>query len=197
MEGKLHNSVFLKISRIFRLSPWFAGFRRVTTRVPYLTTFNMAQAPEQKENKKGNLQVCVCGGGNGAHAFAGLLSSYGTFDVNWMSLYGDEAKRINKHLSKGKLKVKLTQENNKTVQGKPKLVTNDPSKALPGCDIVIFCVPAFAHGSAHPPPFSFLFPLSLVKNKPTYILFGKFQKLQFFHLTQNKTKTHIGNTYKP
>ena len=96
------------------------------------------------------LQVTICGGGNGAHAFAvtvGAVLNPHRFKVHWLSLYGDESQRINNKLSKnnGYLTAHFKQSNMK-IQVKPDLVTNDASKAIPNSDIIILCVPAFAHG---------------------------------------------------
>ena len=95
------------------------------------------------------LQVTVCGGGNGAHAFVlSLASSFSPhFKVNWLSLYADEADRINQGLSKnnGFLEGHFKQENVVIRHGGSINVSKDGSKLIPNSDICLLCVPAFAH----------------------------------------------------
>ena len=112
----------------------------------------MAAADDEKSGKliapDDRLQVTICGGGNGAHAFVVTAAAKFSprFRVNWLSLYGDEADKINGELAKndGYIKGVFSQEN-ALVYGKPNIVSKDPSKVIPGSDMIVLCVPAFAH----------------------------------------------------
>lgn len=93
------------------------------------------------------LKVCVCGGGNGAHVMAGLAASRDQTEVRVLTLFQDEAERWTEALKSSDFTVRRTHPDKSVdeVKGKPHLVTKDPSKAVPGATIIIFCVPAFAH----------------------------------------------------
>ena len=112
----------------------------------------MASGDDEKSGKlvapDTRLQVTVCGGGNGAHAFVVTTAAKFSprFRVNWLSLYGDEADKINGEIAKndGYIKGVYCQEN-VLVYGKPNIVSKNPSKVIPGSDIIVLCVPAFAH----------------------------------------------------
>ena len=93
------------------------------------------------------LKVCVCGGGNGAHVIAGLAASRENTEVNVLTLFQDEAQRWSKALESSEMIIKVTNKDGSTteVKSKPAAVSKDPSAVVPGCDIVILIVPAFAH----------------------------------------------------
>lgn len=91
--------------------------------------------------------VCVCGGGNGAHVMAGLAAAHARTESRVLTLFQDEAERWTNLLAGGDFTVKLNKPDgsSKEVKAKPSQVTKDASKAIPGSDIIILCVPAFAH----------------------------------------------------
>lgn len=94
------------------------------------------------------LQVTICGGGNGAHVFALSLSASFSprYRVNWLSLHGDEMSRVEEAMKKndGYLEGHFKQENT-IIRSRPHCVSNDASKVIPGSDIIIICLPSFAH----------------------------------------------------
>ena len=92
-------------------------------------------------------RILVCGGGNGAHTLAATASCIDKLEVNVMTLFSDEAKRWSDKLGKDKIVIDVTYNDGSTGirEGKPRLITNDPAKAMEGVDAVFFVVPAFAH----------------------------------------------------
>jgi len=95
----------------------------------------------------GTTKLCICGGGNGAHTLAGLASSRVGVEVKVLTLFADEAERWSKALESSDLKVILNEKNGsqREVKSKPVLVTKIPAEAVPNSDVIVFCVPAFAH----------------------------------------------------
>lgn len=93
------------------------------------------------------LTVCVCGGGNGAHVMAGLAAAHANTQSRVLTLFQDEAARWTNLLKEGDFTIKFNKPDKSCVEikAKPSLVTKDPSQAVPGANVIIFCVPAFAH----------------------------------------------------
>nr|KAG5711700.1 hypothetical protein BaRGS_023464 [Batillaria attramentaria] len=78
---------------------------------------------------------------------AGLAASRPQTEARVLTLFRDEAARWTEALKTSDLTVKRSFPDGSTdeVKGKPSLVTKDPAQAIPGADVIIFCVPAFAH----------------------------------------------------
>lgn len=93
------------------------------------------------------IKLLICGGGNGAHTLTGLASSRANVEVNVMSLFADEAERWRKTLGNDDFTLHFTEKDGSVtpIKSKPKMITNDPAQAVPGCNLIIFTVPAFAH----------------------------------------------------
>ncbi|XP_076440474.1 opine dehydrogenase-like [Babylonia areolata] len=93
------------------------------------------------------LTVCVCGGGNGAHAMAGLAAAHPNTESRVLTLFQDEAARWTSLLKEGDFTIKRNMPDKSVVEikAKPAMVTKDASQAIPGANMIIFCVPAFAH----------------------------------------------------
>lgn len=53
----------------------------------------------QSDMADGRLKVCICGGGNGAHALAGLAAAHAQFESRVLTLYQDEASRWRKMMA--------------------------------------------------------------------------------------------------
>jgi hypothetical protein len=89
------------------------------------------------------MQVTVCGGGNAAHALVGLLGAQGSHLVNVYLSFEDEARRWQAGIaSQGGIEVLQRQA---TSLGHPHRVSSDPSLVLPGSQLVLLALPAFAH----------------------------------------------------
>jgi len=93
------------------------------------------------------VKLLVCGGGNGAHVLTGLASSRPNVKVNVLSLFADEAERWRNTLGHEHFVVHFKEKDgtSKVITSRPNMITNDASKAVPGCNLIIFTVPAFAH----------------------------------------------------
>ncbi|XP_076437736.1 opine dehydrogenase-like isoform X2 [Babylonia areolata] len=92
--------------------------------------------------------LCICGAGNGAHVMTGLAAAHASVpEVRVLTLFQDEAERWTGKLEEEDLTiVKHHPDGNvEEIKAKPTRVTTDASKAVPGANIIIFCVPAFAH----------------------------------------------------
>jgi hypothetical protein len=89
------------------------------------------------------MQVTICGGGNAAHALAGLLAARGSHLVNVYLSFEGEAQRWQAGIaSQGGLEVI---QSGATRLGRPGAVSWDPSQVLPGSRLVILALPAYAH----------------------------------------------------
>ncbi|XP_031563154.1 tauropine dehydrogenase-like isoform X1 [Actinia tenebrosa] len=93
------------------------------------------------------IKLVICGGGNGAHAWAGIASSQPDTDVCVLSLFQDEAERWSNSLKEHDFTVNLYSKGEcyKKLKTKPRLVTKKPEEVIPGCDFIAFVMPAFAH----------------------------------------------------
>lgn len=93
------------------------------------------------------INLLVCGGGNGAHVLTGLASSRPGVKVNVLSLFADEAERWRNKLADQYFVVQFKEKDGTSdiITSRPNMITNDPQKAVPGCNLIIFTVPAFAH----------------------------------------------------
>lgn len=93
------------------------------------------------------LSVVVCGGGNGAHAFAGIASNSHTARVTVLDVYENEAERWNESVSKHGFLVKFN-DGRELFQPPGNVefkVTNAVDSCVPDADVVVICVPAYAH----------------------------------------------------
>ncbi|XP_060077194.1 octopine dehydrogenase-like [Ylistrum balloti] len=94
----------------------------------------------------GNVVLCVCGGGSGAHALAGLATQKGV-EVRVLTLFEGEAKKWSRAVQKEEMTVVINENNRppREVMSKPKMITKDPEEAIPDSDVIIFTVPASVH----------------------------------------------------
>jgi hypothetical protein len=91
------------------------------------------------------MQIAICGGGNAAHTSAGLLSAREEHRVNVYLSIEDEAKLWQAGItSQGGLTV-LRQDG--PVKGLPEKISSDPAVVIPGSQLVLLALPAFAHES--------------------------------------------------
>ena len=88
--------------------------------------------------------LTVCGGGNASHVLIALASQAG-WDVNVFAPLADEAERIRAGVqARGHLTV-LT--DGQAVTGRPRCVSAKAVEVIPGADVVLLALPAFAHGA--------------------------------------------------
>ncbi|HKP94409.1 MAG TPA: NAD/NADP octopine/nopaline dehydrogenase family protein [Fibrobacteria bacterium] len=81
------------------------------------------------------LKVCICGGGNLAHAFLAVLGNERLAQVRLLSRKPERWSR----------QVKLFYEQRGVLAGDISVISDDPAETVSGSDLVIFALPAFAH----------------------------------------------------
>ena len=89
------------------------------------------------------MQITICGGGNAAHTSAGLLGARKEHQVNVYASFGDEAQRWRDGIAAGGGITVTSQEG--SLVGRPRKVSSDPSEVIPGSQVVLLALPAFAH----------------------------------------------------
>ena len=91
------------------------------------------------------MQITICGGGNAPHTAAGLLAAREEHRVNVYLSRADEAKLWQAGItSLGGMTV-LRQEG--TIKSLPQKISSDPAQVIPGSQMVLLALPAFAHES--------------------------------------------------
>ncbi len=89
------------------------------------------------------MNILICGGGNAAHALAGLLSTQEDLRVRVYLSFEDEARQWKEGLAEQKsLHVHLPQGE---LVGRPVQVSSQAAEIVPGADLVLLALPAFAH----------------------------------------------------
>jgi hypothetical protein len=89
------------------------------------------------------MQITICGGGNAAHTAAGLTSANPDVNVKVFLPLADEEKLWREGVSRnGGITVRFP---NHSTSGKPDRVSSDPAEVLPGSELVLLALPAFAH----------------------------------------------------
>jgi opine dehydrogenase len=89
------------------------------------------------------MQITICGGGNGAHVLAGLISARQGLRVNVYAPLNDEAQRWRQGIE-ARGGIRLTRRDEALV-GRPHRVSNNPAAVIPGSQLVLLSLPAFAH----------------------------------------------------
>jgi hypothetical protein len=103
-------------------------------------------------------RVCICGGGNAAHVAVGMFSQQG-IEVDLYMSYGNEAENMVKCLTlqdrsgssnnqKGCITVNFDSADNpehRRLQGRPKMISNNPKDLIPDADLILIITPANAH----------------------------------------------------
>lgn len=95
------------------------------------------------------MKVVICGGGNAAHAFAGVATTRDNLEPTVLTLFGDEAERWTNAMKETGFTVKKHKDSGETedITSKPFVVTKDPKVALENCDVIVIASPSFAHKS--------------------------------------------------
>ena len=88
-------------------------------------------------------KLTVCGGGNAAHVLIALAANAG-WDVDVFAPLADEAERLRAGVTaKGGISANSA---NKTVIGRPRQISATPDEVIPGSELILMALPAFAHG---------------------------------------------------
>lgn len=96
------------------------------------------------------MKVVLCGGGNAVHVLTALIGALPDCEVSILSLYDDEANRLNEALvfptSHDKREgITCTCDQGQKVIGQPVIITHVPSQVIPEADVLILSLPAFCH----------------------------------------------------
>jgi len=88
-------------------------------------------------------KLTICGGGNAAHVLIVLAANAG-WEVDVFAPLADETERLQAGLaSKGGITVHF---GDKTITGYARRISADPGEVIPGSELVLLAMPAFAHG---------------------------------------------------
>lgn len=91
------------------------------------------------------MQITICGGGNAAHTLAGLLAAQPENIVKVYLSLEPELEAWRAGLSaQGGLQVVSDQS---VIIGQPEAVASEPAKVVPGAQLILLALPAFAHES--------------------------------------------------
>lgn len=90
--------------------------------------------------------ITVCGGGNAAHVMLGLLGSRSDVSVRLFDTLPDEVEKIQSELqaADGKMTVYF-KDGREPLRGVIDQISTQAEEVIPGSDMVILAVPAFAH----------------------------------------------------
>lgn len=98
------------------------------------------------------MKICIVGGGNLAHVAIGMLSMHGDVSINLLTRHPEcWTNEITVELPENKLPSGWSLHTGKqadsvfpkSVKGRIDCVSADPADVVPGCDIVLLCLPAF------------------------------------------------------
>jgi len=88
-------------------------------------------------------KLTICGGGNAAHVLIALAAHTG-WDVDVFAPLADEAERLRAGVTaKGGISANSGE---KTVMGRPRQISDNPNEVIPGSELILMALPAFAHG---------------------------------------------------
>lgn len=87
-------------------------------------------------------KLTICGGGNAAHVLMALAAGSG-WDVDVFAPLADEAARLQSGAAAGGVTATF---GNASVTGQPRRISPDPAEVIPGSELVLLALPAFAHG---------------------------------------------------
>ncbi|RLJ20503.1 NAD/NADP octopine/nopaline dehydrogenase [bacterium endosymbiont of Escarpia laminata] len=83
------------------------------------------------------MRIAICGGGNVAHVLAGLLSQKKGLEIRVLTrkpgLWGES--------------IRVLDDQNRSTTGRPHLISNQASEVIPGADLVILTLPAYARAA--------------------------------------------------
>lgn len=88
-------------------------------------------------------KLTVCGGGNAAHVLVALAASAG-WEVDVFAPLADEAQRLQAGVAaRGGI---VARTRNSQVMGTPRRISAEPGDVIPGSQLILMALPAFAHG---------------------------------------------------
>ena len=91
------------------------------------------------------IQITICGGGNAAHTLAGILAAQPANRVNvYLSLQAELIQWKEGIQAQGGIVVRRGQSQ---IIGRPERISAEPADAVPGAQLILLALPAFAHES--------------------------------------------------
>ncbi|XP_013410787.1 tauropine dehydrogenase [Lingula anatina] len=94
------------------------------------------------------VRVLICGGGNAAHVMAGLAATRQGVEVRVLTIFADEADKWTEAMKLRGFNVIIKGHRGQPdidLQANPFTVSKYPEEVVPGCDLVVFAVPAYGH----------------------------------------------------
>jgi hypothetical protein len=89
------------------------------------------------------MQITICGGGNAAHTLAGLIAARRDFRVNVYTPVDGEAERWCRGIEAGGGITLVSPDG--ILVSRPHQISADPAAVVPGSELVLLALPAFAH----------------------------------------------------
>ena len=117
----------------------------------------------------GKMKLVVCGGGGGSHALAGIAACDPDIEVRVLTLFEDEAERFTNEQQKHDFSVFYHHHGKEVKTAKPPkkfVITKKPEEVVPGCDVIVLVLPAFAHEKYIKAAFPFLEPGMIIAGLP-------------------------------
>lgn len=91
------------------------------------------------------MHITICGGGNAAHTLAGLLSALPEHQVKIYLSFQTELKQWQAGVqAQGGILVRQEQDE---LIGQPEVIAGEPAHVVPGAQLILLALPAFAHAS--------------------------------------------------
>jgi hypothetical protein len=87
-------------------------------------------------------KLTICGGGNAAHVLIALAGHSG-WQVDVLATLADEATRLQTGMARGGITARFQ---DRAVAGQARCISADPAEVIPGSELVLLALPAFAHG---------------------------------------------------
>jgi hypothetical protein len=89
-------------------------------------------------------KLTICGGGNAAHVLIALAAHTG-WEVDVFAPLADEAERLQAGMvAKGGITAYF---DGKIIMGRARRISANPAEVIPGSELILLALPAFAHGS--------------------------------------------------
>lgn len=90
--------------------------------------------------------ACVLGSGNSAHVLAGLIASSPGWACRLFDPWQDRAERVAAGVARGGIRVQYgAADGHRELRGRPQAVSKHAAEVVPGCELLVMCLPALAY----------------------------------------------------